>query len=134
MVEKYKLMKEKHKKCMVGSIKQLKQEKGDWLNKKLCDRYEWNYYPNIIKYSTFRAILQNWVLQKPSLENFAILREFRDVFPKKFSSLPPKWDINFTIYLIPISTLISKEAYKMIILKLTELRMHLQELLDKKYT
>ena len=69
-----------------------------------------------------------------SIEDFAVLREFWDMFPKEILGLPPKRDINFTINLIPRSTLVSKEPYQMSIPKLTELRMQLKGLLDRKYS
>ena len=38
---------------------------------------------------------------KLTLEDFAVLREFQDVFPKDILGLPPKRDIGFTIDLEP---------------------------------
>jgi len=66
-----------------------------------------------------------------SIEDFAVLREFWDMFPKEILGLPPKRDINFTINLIPRFALVSKEPYQMSIPKLIELRMQLKELLDR---
>ena len=47
--------------------------------------------------------------------------------------LPPKRDIDFTIDLIPEAKPVSKTPYKMSTPKLLELKMQLQELLEKKY-
>ena len=70
---------------------------------------------------------------KASIEDYVVLREFQDVSPDEIPRLPPTWDIDFTINFIPRSTHVSKSPYKMSIPKLTELKMKLQELLDKKY-
>ena len=68
------------------------------------------------------------------MDQFPILREFQDVFPDEIPGIPPKINLDFTIDLIPsVSTTISRSPYRMNIPKLTELRMQLQELLDKKY-
>ena len=43
--------------------------------------------------------------------NMPVVSEFVDVFPKELPSLPPCWEVNFTIDLIPGATLISKSPY-----------------------
>ena len=55
------------------------------------------------------------------------------MFPDEIPGFPPKRDLEFTIDLMSISTLISQAPYCMSIPKLIELRMQLQELLEKKY-
>eukprot|EP00253_Pinus_taeda_P024905 PITA_24905 len=68
-----------------------------------------------------------------NLENIPVIQEFADVFPESILGLPPKRDIDFTIELIPRVAPTSKAPYRMSIPELTELKMQLQELLDKKY-
>ena len=46
---------------------------------------------------------------------------------------PPKRDIDFTIELVPGATPVSKAPYRMSTPEMLELKMQLQELLDKKY-
>ena len=70
---------------------------------------------------------------KTSIDKFPILKEFQDVFPNDILGLPPKIYLDFTIDLMPRSALVSQAPYHMSILELTELRMQLQELLEKKY-
>ena len=70
---------------------------------------------------------------KKSLENDAVLKEFQDVFPNEILELPPRRDIDFIIDLVHESTLVSKSSYRMSTSKLIELKMQLQQLLDKKY-
>jgi hypothetical protein len=70
---------------------------------------------------------------KPNLEDFFVLREFRDVFVDEIPELPPRREIDFSIDLLPGSAPISKAPYRMSLLELTELKIQLQELLDKEY-
>ena len=69
----------------------------------------------------------------PNLEDFVVLREFRDGFVDEIPELPPRREIDFSIDLLPESTPISKAPYRMSLLELTELKIQLQELLDKEY-
>jgi len=69
----------------------------------------------------------------PKLEDFVVLREFRDGFVDEIPELPPRREIDFSIDLLPESTPISKAPYRMSLLELTELKIQLQELLDKEY-
>ena len=62
-----------------------------------------------------------------------MLQEFRDVFPNEIPGLAPKRDIDFTIELVPGAAPVSKEPYRMSIPEMLELKMQLQELLEKKY-
>ena len=61
------------------------------------------------------------------------MQEFRDVFPNEVPGLPPKKDIGFTIELMPGVALVSKTPYMMSTPELLEMKMQLQELLEKKY-
>eukprot|EP00253_Pinus_taeda_P035610 PITA_35610 len=68
-----------------------------------------------------------------TLDNIPIIREFADVFPEEIPRLPPKRNIDFTIELMPGTAPVSRAPYRMSVPKLTELKMQLQELLDKNY-
>jgi hypothetical protein len=70
---------------------------------------------------------------KTKLEDLAILCEFRDMFVDEILELPPRREIDFSIDLLPGSTPISKAPYRMSLLELTDLKIQLQELLDKEY-
>ena len=67
------------------------------------------------------------------LEDFHVLLELRDVFLDEILGLPPKRDIDFTIDLVPGAASVSKTPYRMNTPELLELKMQLQEFLDKKY-
>ena len=67
------------------------------------------------------------------LEEYQVLQEFKDVFPDEILGLPPNRDIDFTIELMPGGALVSKTPYRMSTLEMLELKIQLQELLEKKY-
>jgi len=64
------------------------------------------------------------------LNKIQVAREFPQVF-QEVPGLPPNWEIEFTIELIPGTTPISKAPYQMAPAELTELKTQLQELLDE---
>eukprot|EP00253_Pinus_taeda_P028929 PITA_28929 len=68
-----------------------------------------------------------------TLDSIPVIREFTDVFPEEIPGLPPKRNIDFTIELVPGAAPVSREPYRMSVPELTELKMQLQELLDKNY-
>jgi hypothetical protein len=70
---------------------------------------------------------------KPKLEDFVVLCDFRDMFVDEIPELTPRREIDFSIDLLPGSSPISKASYRMSLPELTELKIQLQELLDKEY-
>jgi hypothetical protein len=56
---------------------------------------------------------------KPKLEDFVVLHEFRDMFVDEIPELPPRREIDFSIDLLPSSTPISKAPYQMSLPELT---------------
>eukprot|EP00253_Pinus_taeda_P006899 PITA_06899 len=68
-----------------------------------------------------------------SLNSIPVIQEFTDVFPEEIPGLPPRRNIDFTIELIPGAAPVSRAPYRMSTPELTELKMQLQELLDKEY-
>ena len=71
--------------------------------------------------------------ETPRLEDYQVLQEFKDVFPDDILGLPLQMDIEFTIELVPGAAPVSKTPYKMSTPNMLELKMQLQELLEKKY-
>ncbi|RVW21348.1 Transposon Ty3-G Gag-Pol polyprotein [Vitis vinifera] len=65
------------------------------------------------------------------LEDIPIVRDYPDVFPKDLSGLPLEREVEFIIDLAPGTASISKAPYRMAPLELKELKIQLQELLDK---
>eukprot|EP00253_Pinus_taeda_P012189 PITA_12189 len=68
-----------------------------------------------------------------SLNNIPVIQEFTDVFPEEIPGLPPRRNIDFTIELVPGAAPVSRAPYRMSVPELTELKIQLQELLDKNY-
>jgi hypothetical protein len=66
----------------------------------------------------------------PSLDQYPVLLEFKDVFPNELPGLPLERELDFTIELKPSAKPISKTLYRMKAPKLCELQMKLKELLD----
>ena len=60
-----------------------------------------------------------------------VVREFLKVVPEDLPGLPPDREIEFAIDLIPGTAPISKAPYRMAPTELKELKIQLQELLDK---
>ena len=65
------------------------------------------------------------------LEDIPIVKEFPDVFPEELPGLPPDREIEFSIELLPGTGPISKAPYRMAPAELKELKLQLQDLLDK---
>ncbi|RVW65054.1 Transposon Ty3-I Gag-Pol polyprotein [Vitis vinifera] len=65
------------------------------------------------------------------LEDIPIVREYPDVFPEDLPGLPPEREVEFTIDLVPGTGPMSKAPYRMTPVELKELKVQLQELLDK---
>jgi len=68
----------------------------------------------------------------PSIEHYAVLKEYEDVFGE-IPSLPPKRGIDFSIDLILGVSLVSKTCYRMSAPELKEVKMQLEEFLKKGY-
>jgi hypothetical protein len=65
------------------------------------------------------------------LEDIHVVQEFSDVFPKDLLGMPPKRAIEFKIELQLGTAPITKAPYKMLLVELAELKIQLQDLLDK---
>ena len=60
-----------------------------------------------------------------------VVCEYEDVFPDELSGLPPHRDVDFFIELHPGTSPISMTPHRMAPVELQELKVQLQELLDK---
>jgi hypothetical protein len=67
------------------------------------------------------------------LKDIPIVCEYRDVFPDDLPGMPPDRDIEFIIELQPGTAPISKRPYRIPPNELAELKIQLQDLLDKGY-
>ncbi|XXG82957.1 hypothetical protein AAC387_Pa10g0828 [Persea americana] len=65
------------------------------------------------------------------VDEIPVVCEFPDVFPDEILGFHPVREIDFAIELAPGTTPISRAPYRMALAKLRELKVKLQELLDK---
>ncbi|KAI3446801.1 hypothetical protein Pfo_003466 [Paulownia fortunei] len=77
------------------------------------------------------SVLDTSVEAQLKSENVDVVQEFVEVFPDDLPGLPPNREIEFVIDVMPGTTSISKAPYRMAPTELKELKVQLQELLDK---
>jgi hypothetical protein len=69
--------------------------------------------------------------EEKDLQDIPVVREFSDIFSTKFSSLPPERAVEFEIECVLGTESILNAPYRMALTELKELKVQLQELLDK---
>jgi hypothetical protein len=74
-----------------------------------------------------------YAIEGIKLENIPVVCEYPDVFPDELPGMPPNRDVEFVMELQPGTAPISKRPYRMPPNELAELKLQLQELLDKGY-
>ncbi|XP_071920638.1 uncharacterized protein [Coffea arabica] len=79
----------------------------------------------------FLAFMINAPSDQVKLEDVPVVREFSDVFPEELKTLPPEREVEFKIDLVPGTAPISKTPYRMAPAELKELKIQLQDLLEK---
>ncbi|XP_027181976.1 uncharacterized protein LOC113780368 [Coffea eugenioides] len=79
----------------------------------------------------FLAFLINAPSNQVKLEDVPVVRKFPDVFPEELRTLPPEREVEFKIDLMPRTAPISKTPYRMAPAELKELKIQLQDLLEK---
>ena len=82
-------------------------------------------------YPAYLAYVIDAQITQTKLEDIPVVNEFPDVFPDDLIELPPNREVEFTIDLIPGTAPISIAPYRMAPSELKELKVRLQELLDK---
>jgi len=65
------------------------------------------------------------------IKTILVVNEYQNVFPEDLSGLPPDRDVEFAINLLSGTTSILKAPYRMALTKMKELKIQLQDLLDK---
>jgi hypothetical protein len=74
-----------------------------------------------------------YAIEGIKLEDIPVVCEYPDVLPNELPGMPPDRDVEFVIELQPGTAPISKRPYRMPPNELAELKLQLQELLDKGY-
>jgi hypothetical protein len=67
------------------------------------------------------------------LVSIPVVREFSDVFLKKLPGLPPEREVEVSIHTLPGQSPIAQVPYRMASTELAELKIQLQELLEKEF-
>jgi hypothetical protein len=65
------------------------------------------------------------------IKKIPVVCEYPDVFPEELLGLPPEWDVEFTIELVSGAAPVSRRPYRMAADELKEMKVQLQEQLDK---
>lgn len=68
-------------------------------------------------------------ISEQKLVDIPVVREFLNVFLKELSRLPPDREVEFSIDILPGTSLVSKASYRMAPTELKELKVQLQKLL-----
>jgi hypothetical protein len=71
--------------------------------------------------------------QTQELDRILIVKEFRDIFPDELPGLPPRREVEVSIDVFPKTMPISQSPYRIAHSKLTELKVQIQKLLDKRF-
>ena len=69
--------------------------------------------------------------EKPSLSNIPTVSDYPNVFSGEFLGLPPQREMEFSIDVVQGATSASITPYRMASIELKELKLQLQELLEK---
>ena len=65
------------------------------------------------------------------METIPVVREFLDVFPEELRGIPLEREVDLSIEIVLGTTPVSRVPYRMAPVELKELKVQLQELLDK---
>ena len=92
--------------------------------------------PQTVYESKCQGQLAGWLAtledeERPDLDLPRVVCEYVDVFPDELLRLPPQRVVDFSIELYPGTSPISMTPHGMALVELQELRVQLQELLDK---
>ena len=94
--------------------------------------------PQTVYESRCQGQLTGWLVcltledeERPDLDLPRVVCEYMDVFPNELPGLPPQRVVDFGIELHPGTSRISMTSHRMAPVELQELRVQLQELLDK---
>ena len=82
-------------------------------------------------YETFLALILDSKRGQVELENIPEVREFPEVFPGELPCIPHEREVDLSIEIMPGTTPVSRTPYRMALAELKDLKVQLQELLDK---
>ena len=79
----------------------------------------------------FLALVLNFKRCQIELENILVVKYFLDVFSEELPGIPLKREVDLSIEILPRTTPTSRAPYRMAPTELKELKIQLQELMDK---
>ena len=82
-------------------------------------------------YEAFLALILDSKRGQVDVEKIPVVREFPDVFPEELPSIPLEREVDLSIEIVPGTAPVSRAPYRMVPVELKELKVQLQELLDK---
>ena len=82
-------------------------------------------------YGAFLALILDSKRGQVDVEKIPVVREFPDVFPEELPGIPLEREVDLSIEIVPGTVPMSRAPYKMAPAELNELKVQLQELLDK---
>ncbi|XP_016168444.1 uncharacterized protein LOC107610987 [Arachis ipaensis] len=99
----------------------------DWLSKNqvLLDCFE--------RSIQFMPEGEKGVVIAENLDQIPVVRDFQEVFPEDIPEFPPQREIEFAIELVPGARPVSIAPYRMAPIELAELKIQLEELLNKRF-
>ncbi|KAG8496670.1 hypothetical protein CXB51_007945 [Gossypium anomalum] len=85
------------------------------------------------RYEAYLAFVLNTKVSESKIESVPVVCEFADVFLEELPGLPPVREVEFGIELVPGTAPISIVPYRIALMELKELKVQLQELMDKSF-
>ena len=82
-------------------------------------------------YEAFLALILDSKRGQVDVEKIPVVREFPDVFSEELPGIPLEREVDLSIEIVPGTTPVSRAPYRMAPAELKELKVQLQELLDK---
>ena len=83
------------------------------------------------EYEAFLALILESKRGQVDVEKIPIVKEFPDVFPEELPGIPLERELDLSIEIMPRTTPMSRAPYRMALAELKELKVQLQDLLDK---
>ena len=83
------------------------------------------------EYEAFLALILDSKRSQVDMEKIPIVREFPDVFPKELPGIPLEREVDLSIEIVSRIASVPRVPYRMAPVELKELKVQLQELLDK---
>ena len=82
-------------------------------------------------YEAFLALILDSKRGQVDVENIPVVREFPYVFPEELPGIPLESEVDLSIEIVPGTAPVSRAPYRMAPAELKELKVQLQELLDR---